>query len=200
MQEHLESRSKISALSPYLNVRESTVSFKANASQPYTVVFTRFAPDIEGKFTATVCSESAPVHVVPLMSTKPKTSVKVHPAWRPHSDRFRVNGSVLQRVDARTGFRGTRVRNISFISLKLWRYVVDYFVVAHSFPGNYYHRAREEANHEFYRFPHLQGKPMYVVFFYELISRILVKKPVLDPEAYVFQCEYKNSATGLYQA
>lgn len=64
----------------WLTLFLASVTFRANANQPYTVVFTRFVPDIEGKFTAIICSESCPVHVTPLMFTKPKASVKGE--WR----------------------------------------------------------------------------------------------------------------------
>jgi len=75
-QEHLDSREKVAALSQFLNIRESSVTFRADARQPYTVVFNRYLPNVPGKFIAHICAESCPLQVVELSMMKPKTTVK----------------------------------------------------------------------------------------------------------------------------
>eukprot|EP01127_Copromyxa_protea_P006068 TRINITY_DN1587_c0_g1_i3.p1 TRINITY_DN1587_c0_g1~~TRINITY_DN1587_c0_g1_i3.p1 ORF type:complete len:922 (-),score=203.17 TRINITY_DN1587_c0_g1_i3:56-2821(-) len=154
-QEHLESRSKIVALSPYLNIRESSVSFKAQANQHYTVLFSKFLPGVEGKFTATVCSQHSPVHVTPLMFSKPKTSVKGEwvgptaggcPNWVTwhRSPQYVLHVPKSQKVT---------------VTIVQERREVMNFIGFHIFPANPF------------------------------------KRDVLDPESYIFQCKYQNSAT-----
>jgi len=73
LQESLESRSEITAVSKFICTREASVAFTGEPNQSYTVILSTYNPGIEGAWYSMVCSLGS-AETVELSQKKPSTN------------------------------------------------------------------------------------------------------------------------------